>query len=726
MENFSHPHNFNSSQSAHLNPHYHLPPAQHTLHQQPPTDLMSRNHPELRPRYPQDDQSNQMLPPDPEDGMPGASDFVRKLFRMLEDPAFASIVCWGSQRDCFIVKDMTEFTKVILPRLFKHSNFASFVRQLNKYDFHKVKNTDENAYGEHCWTFRHPKFRADHLDGLEDIKRKSAPTRRTSTRATHSTQSKSPVESPAHHRDVGGVPSTSGGPTTTVASTSSADASLVSVLQSQIDQLLQSQQDMKSHIYTLESNYRSVLDEMAAFQQGMASQDALIQNLLQHLVNFEQPKRPGDPASNPNGQPIESNFVSEEAQRMLSTSAYNPQDVARASLQQLTELSRRANRSSIPMGPVPPPSLSTSSVPPQLTALPRLQTSADLGGGSAAPQNISSPSTRGPTGGVQSPIDWSNHQGLQVLTVGHLLPRSSSASGPTADDMEIEEQVLPSASYQSQTPVSATPTSSASPNRLRVRRKTYVPGWAVPPRVLLVEDDAVSRKLSSKFLQVLGVTADVAVDGDAAVKQMCLERYDLVLMDIVMPRLDGVAATSLIRQFDHRTPIISMTSNSCPQDILNYYSHGMNDILPKPFTRDGLFSMLEKHLNHLKAMSQLSQIPRNLGPGDGEQRIKEVDANGNYKQEEPNRSLMPPTPSTSSPFPPTTFISGTPSTSFGSVNPMAGLGVGDEQQYAAMLANMTGDLFSDRTIGMKRPAETAEPDSLDEHQAKRGRFEAVE
>lgn len=59
-------------------------------------------------------------------------------YRMLEDPAFSSIVCWGSQRDCFIVKDMTEFTKVILPRLFKHSNFASFVRQLNKYDFHKV------------------------------------------------------------------------------------------------------------------------------------------------------------------------------------------------------------------------------------------------------------------------------------------------------------------------------------------------------------------------------------------------------------------------------------------------------------------------------------------------------------------------------------------------------------------------------------------------------------
>ena len=48
-----------------------------------------------------------------------------------------------------MVKDMNEFTKSILPRMFKHSNFASFVRQLNKYDFHKVKNTEDNQFGEH-------------------------------------------------------------------------------------------------------------------------------------------------------------------------------------------------------------------------------------------------------------------------------------------------------------------------------------------------------------------------------------------------------------------------------------------------------------------------------------------------------------------------------------------------------------------------------------------------
>lgn len=60
-----------------------------------------------------------------------------------------------------------------------------------------------------------------------------------------------------------------------------------------------------------------------------------------------------------------------------------------------------------------------------------------------------------------------------------------------------------------------------------------------------------------------------------------------------MPKLDGVSATSLIRQFDHMTPIISMTSNSKPTEILKYYSSGMNDILPKPFSKDGLLDMLE-------------------------------------------------------------------------------------------------------------------------------------
>ncbi|KDR77285.1 hypothetical protein GALMADRAFT_439371 [Galerina marginata CBS 339.88] len=71
---------------------------------------------------------------------------------MLEDGSTQSIVCWGSKRDCFVVKNINEFSRTILPQVFNHSNFPSFVRQLNKYDFHKVKQTEFNQPGEQTST----------------------------------------------------------------------------------------------------------------------------------------------------------------------------------------------------------------------------------------------------------------------------------------------------------------------------------------------------------------------------------------------------------------------------------------------------------------------------------------------------------------------------------------------------------------------------------------------
>lgn len=77
---------------------------------------------------------------------------------MLESGQDEKIVRWSDTGDSFVVLENERFTKNVLPRHFKHSNFASFVRQLNKYDFHKVRHNQEEGgsspYGSGAWEFR--------------------------------------------------------------------------------------------------------------------------------------------------------------------------------------------------------------------------------------------------------------------------------------------------------------------------------------------------------------------------------------------------------------------------------------------------------------------------------------------------------------------------------------------------------------------------------------------
>lgn len=146
-----------------------------------------------------------------------------------------------------------------------------------------------------------------------------------------------------------------------------------------------------------------------------------------------------------------------------------------------------------------------------------------------SPAHQSPPSSMFPPASTSSSnFNWpeeNSHEGLQVYTVGHLLPKD----GNWGFDQMWDGGQDKSPSVTSP-PLTVAPPTSSSSQKLRVRRSTYVPGWAVPPRVLLVDDDAVSRKLSSKFLQVFGCAIDVAVDGVGAVNKMNLEKYDLVLM----------------------------------------------------------------------------------------------------------------------------------------------------------------------------------------------------
>jgi osomolarity two-component system response regulator SKN7 len=139
-----------------------------------------------------------------------------------------------------------------------------------------VKNTDENAYGEHCWTFRHPKFRVHDLEGMENIKRKSAPIRK-STGGTRAAQSQTSTANHQHQHE----------PQNCDSPGSPQDSTTIHEMQNHINQLVSTQEDMKAHINKLESDYRRVLDEMVNMHRTMSTQDTLIQNLLSNFLSGE-------------------------------------------------------------------------------------------------------------------------------------------------------------------------------------------------------------------------------------------------------------------------------------------------------------------------------------------------------------------------------------------------------------------------------------------------------
>jgi CheY-like chemotaxis protein len=105
-------------------------------------------------------------------------------------------------------------------------------------------------------------------------------------------------------------------------------------------------------------------------------------------------------------------------------------------------------------------------------------------------------------------------------------------------------------------------------------------------RLLVVEDNAVNRELVRAMLEPFDIDIQTANDGVAADEAMRSGRYDLVLMDVQMPVMDGLTATRQIRAFDEpaggRTPIIALTANVLPEQVANCLAAGMDDHLGKP------------------------------------------------------------------------------------------------------------------------------------------------
>ncbi|HZX32146.1 MAG TPA: response regulator [Rhodocyclaceae bacterium] len=115
-------------------------------------------------------------------------------------------------------------------------------------------------------------------------------------------------------------------------------------------------------------------------------------------------------------------------------------------------------------------------------------------------------------------------------------------------------------------------------------------------RVLLVEDEPVNRDIASMLLEDAGLRVDLAEDGMEAAEEAGKRRYDLILMDIQMPRLDGLEATQRIRALPGGAdvPVVAMTANAFSEDRQRCLDAGMNDFIAKPFDPDAFFETILK------------------------------------------------------------------------------------------------------------------------------------
>ncbi len=115
-------------------------------------------------------------------------------------------------------------------------------------------------------------------------------------------------------------------------------------------------------------------------------------------------------------------------------------------------------------------------------------------------------------------------------------------------------------------------------------------------KILLVEDNKINQMITKKILEKKGVICEIVETGEDAIEKMKINNYDLVLMDVHLPGINGTVATTTIRTFDTVTPIIALTAISLYENREMLLSYGMNDVITKPFDPTFFYKTIEVNL----------------------------------------------------------------------------------------------------------------------------------
>lgn len=117
-------------------------------------------------------------------------------------------------------------------------------------------------------------------------------------------------------------------------------------------------------------------------------------------------------------------------------------------------------------------------------------------------------------------------------------------------------------------------------------------------RILVVEDDEVNLMIAEHILGKVGYEVEKVNNGEEAIEVMKTQHFDLILMDIEMPIMDGLEATPIIRGMEtgKSIPIIALTAHSMPEKIEEFHRAGMDDHIIKPIDQQKLQEITDKYL----------------------------------------------------------------------------------------------------------------------------------
>ena len=139
--------------------------------------------------------------------------------------------------------------------------------------------------------------------------------------------------------------------------------------------------------------------------------------------------------------------------------------------------------------------------------------------------------------------------------------------------------------------------------------------------ILLVEDQLINREIAKALFESFGVTVTTAENGEIALKLLEKSSFDLVVMDLQMPVLDGLTATKAARNLGFSVPIVGLTANAFPEDRQLCLDAGMNEFVAKPVTREKIESVLKDMITpeprarteNLLDLQQLKPVLSDLG-----------------------------------------------------------------------------------------------------------------